>query len=405
MKKIFTFLVCAGLSVSMFAQKTAVDQAAKLSGKPDKLTEARSLIKQAMENPETKNDARTYYIAGKIEFDAYDNGIKTKMINPNDASVQPDVMGKELLDGYNYFVMALPLDSLPNEKGQVKPRFSKDIYNKIIGHESDFFTVGGDYYNAKMFYPQAYEAFMLYGDLPTVLLGGKGGQNASNEQIATAYFNAGLAAYSGNEVEKSAEAFRKARLAGYEQPEAYIYEIACLQNIAQTDESRAADAQKKIMDVATAGNAKFGFEQPIFFNNIINSLVSDNQLDAAIAQINDMIAANPDKPALYGLRGYVYDRAEKNDLSEADYRKAASLPDVDYETLKNASKKLYRIGAEKLNSVEGTSPEANATRQNIKTNYFEQAKKYAEQALPMSNGDPDLENVIESIDYAITTFF
>lgn len=405
MKKILTILVCAGLAAPIFAQKSAVDQAAKLSGKPEKLSEARGLIKQAMENPETQNDARTYYIAGKIEFDAYDNGIKTKMINPSDASAQPDVMGQELIDGYKYFIQALPLDSVPNEKGQVKPKVSKDIYNKILGHESDFFSVGGEYYNAKMFYPQAYEAFMLYGDLPSTLLAGKGGENVSKEQIATAYFNAGLAAYSGNEVEKSAEAFRKARLAGYEQPEAYIYEIACLQNIAQTDSVKAPEAQKKIMEVATAGNEKFGLEQPIFFNNMINSLVSDNQLDAAISKLNDMIAANPDKPNLYGLRAYVYDRAENDDLSEADYRKAASMQDVDYETLKNASKKLYRIGAEKLNSVEGNSAKANAARQNIKTNYFEQAKKYAEQAQPMSDGDPDLQNVIESIDYAITTFF
>lgn len=406
MKKIFTILICAGLVVPMFAQKSAVDQAKKLSGKPEKLSEARSLIKQAMENPETKDNAETYYVAGKIEFDAYDNGIKTKMINPNDASVSPEVMGQELLDGYNYFIQALPLDSLPNEKGQVKPKFSKDIYNKIMGHESDFFNVGGDYYNAKMFYPQAYEAFILYGDLPTTLLAGKGGENVSKEQIATAYFNAGLAAYSGNEVEKSAEAFKKARLAGYEQPEAYIYEIACWQNIAQTDSVKAPEAQKKIMETATAGHNKFGLEQPIFFNNMINSLVSDNQMDAAIAQLNDLIAANPDKPSLLGLRAYVYDRAEKDDLSEADYRKAASMPDVDYETLKNAGKKLYRIGQAKLNAIEGNSAEDNAARQNIKTNYFEQAKKYADQAKPMNEGnDPDLDNLYDAIDYIMTTNF
>lgn len=29
-----------------------------------------------MNNPETANDVRTYYTAGKIEFDAFDEGFK-----------------------------------------------------------------------------------------------------------------------------------------------------------------------------------------------------------------------------------------------------------------------------------------------------------------------------------------
>lgn len=406
MKKFITVMLFLGALSPIFAQKALVDQAEKLSGKAGKLEEARGLIKQAITNPETKDQARTYYVAGKIELDAFDNGFKTKMINPNDPSAQGPVMADELMNAYNYFLQALPLDSLPNEKGQVKPKYSKDIYNKLKGHASDFFTAGADYFNDKMYYPQAYEAFMVFGDLPNTLYAGETAPFDS-QQVASAYFNAGLAAYSGNQVEASADAFKKARLAGYEQPEAYIYEIACWQNLAQTDENRAAEAQAKIYDVAKAGNDKFGIEQPLFLNNMINSLVSDNKMDEAITLLNNLISQNPAVPNLYGLRGYVYDRMENNDLSEADYRKASSLDGVDYETLKNTSKKLYRIGTEKLNSVEGASAEANAARQNIKNNYFLEAQKIAQKAAAMEEGqnDPDIQNVLESIDYSITTYF
>lgn len=396
-------MLCLGAMGSLYAQKALVDQAKKLSGKADKLTEARGLIKQAMENPETQNNAETFYVAGKIEFDAFDNAYKTKMINPNDPSAQGTVMADELLNGYNYFMQALPLDGLPNEKGQVKPRFSKDISGKIKGHANDFFSAGADYFNDKKYYPEAYNAFMIYGSLP------ENGFIESNaidpSQIATAFFNAGLAAYSGDAVEESAEAFKKARLAGYDQPEAYIYEIACWQTIAQRDENRSKEAQDKIMDVAKDGNEKFGLEQPIFINNMINSMVSDGDIDGAIAELNEVIAANPDNANLYGLRGYVYDRADNNDMSEADYRKAASLPDVDFETLKNASKKLFRIGTQKLNDLEGNSPETAAARQDIKNNYFLEAQKIAEQAGTMNPNDSDLLNVLDSLEYAITTYF
>lgn len=404
MKRLTTAVLFLAALSTVSAQKVNVDQAEKLSGKTAKLEEARSLIKQAMENPETKDQARTYYVAGKIEMDAFDNGFKTKMLNPDDPSAQGDVMADELLAAYNYFLQAMPLDSLPNEKGQVKPKYSKDIVNKIKGHAQDFFNAGADYYNAKKYYPEAYNAFVIFGSLPgTVFQPDAAAVN--QEQIATAFYNAGLAASQGSATEASANAFKQARLAGYAQPEAYIYEIACWQSIAQQDNERGQEASDNIKVVAQAGIDKFGLENPIFLNNLINSMVNDGEIDAAIAKLTDLIAQNPETANLYGLRGYVYDRAEKDDLSEADYRTAASLPTADFETLKNASNKLYRVGTQKLNELEGNSSETNQARENVKNNYFLQAQKFAEQANQMQPGDPYIQNILDSIDYAVTTFF
>ncbi|MDE6754020.1 MAG: hypothetical protein K2J82_05330 [Muribaculaceae bacterium] len=405
MNRLMIFALCLASVGTMGAQKLNVEQAAKLSGKADQLNQARELIQKAMENPETKDDAKTYYTAGKIEFDAFDNATKTKMINPNDPAANAVTMADELIKGYNYFLQALPLDSVPNEKGQVKPKFSKDIVNKIAGHQADFFTAGASYFNEKMYYPQAFDAFMIYGNLPESGMLGKLAALIDPSQVATAFFNAGLSAYSGNEVEKSAEAFKKARLAGYAQPEAYIYEIACWQAVAQRDSSREKEAQSKIYEIAKAGHEKFGLEQPLFINNMINSMVVDGNVEEALSQLNAIIAENPDNAALYGLRGYVYDREGKDAESEADYRKAVTLQNVDFDTLKNASKKIFRIGTTKWNEIEGASAEATAARQNVKTKYFEAAKAIAEQAKAMNADDNDLRNVIESIDYALETYF
>ena len=405
MKRILSIALCLAAVGVAGAQKANVDQASKLAGKTSDLNNARNLIKQAMENPETANDARTYFVAGKIEFDAYDNATKAQMINPDDPSAKPAVMADELMNGYKYFLKALPLDSLPDEKGKVKPRFSKDILNKIAGHANDFFTAGANYFNEKMYYPQAYEAFIVYGDLPESGFMGKAAALIPQDQIGTAYFNAGLSAYSGNNVEKSAEAFKKARNAGYDQKEAYIYEIACWQTLAQQDESRTKEAQSHIMEVAKAGNEKFGIAEPIFINNMINSLVVDGKVDEALSQLNSIISANPDNANLLGLRGYVYDRAENDDASEADYRKAANMPDVDFETLKNASKKIFRIGTKKWDSIEGTSAEAASARKDVKSNYFDAAKSIAEKAEGMNPGDSDLQTLMESINYVLETYF
>lgn len=405
MKKLLSFALCVAAVGSMSAQKAVVDQASKLAGKNAQIGDARNLIKQAMENPETKNDVRTYYTAGKIEFDALDNATKTKMIKPDDPIASDQAMAEEALNGYKYFVMALPLDSVPNEKGQIKPKYSKEILSKIAGHANDYFQAGATYFNDKKYYPEAYEAFMIYGDLPSTGYMGKAAEMMDPQMIATAYFNAGLSAYSGAQVEKSAEAFRKARLNGYGEKECYIYEIACWQNIAQNDSTKTDMAQQKIMEVATAGNDKFGLEQPVFLNNMINSLVLENRFDDALAAINKLLAENPENGDLYGLRGFVYDRMSKDVDSEADYRKAAEMPNTTFETLKNSAKKIFRIGTEKWNEIDPTSADSEASRQNIKTKYFEGAKAILEKAAQMNPTDSELLNIMDSIQYNLDTYF
>lgn len=403
MKKLMTFALCIAAVGSVSAQKANVDAAKKLCGKPDKIEEARKLINEAKENPETAKDAQTYYIAGKIEFDAFDKDLTNQMINP--ANVDAVKMGIELLNGYKAFVDALPLDNLPDEKGKIKPKYSKDIISKLKGHANDYFKAGADFFNASKAFPEAYESFMIYGDMPDMPFMANEKFELPAADRGTAYFNAGLAAYTGNDVLKSANAFRKARGVGYDDKQAYIYEIACWQAAAQRDSTMEQTAKVNIIEIATEGNNKFGIAEPIFINNIVNFMVTDGKYDEAIATVSELIAANPENAGLYGLRGFVNDRKGDDEASVADYRKCVTLSDVDFETLKNAAKKIYRVGANKWNSIEGNSEEARAARMDVKTNYFEAAKAITEQAKAINAADSDLEYVIENIDYALTTFF
>ena len=403
MKKLMTFALCFAAIGSMSAQKANVDAAKKLSGNSDKISEARSLIQQAMENPETANDAQTYFIAGKIEFDAFDKDFSNSMINP--ANVDNIRMGENLLNGYNNFLKALPLSAVPNEKGKVDTKTPKNIVNIIKGHANDYFRAGADFFNGQKVYPEAYEAFIIYADLPEqdFMQGEK--LEIPDADRGTAYFNAGLAAYSGNEIFKSADAFRKARNVGYDDKQAYVYEIACWQVAAQRDSTMEETAKVKILEVAEQGYKKFGMEEPVFINNIVNFLVTDEKYDEAVAKVTELINENPDNAGLYGLRGFVYDRKGDDEASVNDYRKAVSFEEVDFETLKNAGKKIYRAGADKWNSIEGNSEAARAARMDVKTNYFEAAKAIADRAKSQKADDSDLDYLIENIDYALTTFF
>lgn len=402
MKKILTIALCLGAVGAINAQKATVDQAAKLSGKIDKIGEARSLIQQAASNPETANDVRTYYVAGKIEFDAFDEAFKKRALNPNDASVNTLDMGEQLINGYNNFMKALPLDSLPNEKGQVKPKNSKDMISRINGHHNDYFNYGGELFNNKKYYPEAYNAFMIYGDMPGMPWADKAVKAVPDTMIALAYHYAGIGAYSGNNLQDALKGFEKARQAGITDPQNYVYEIACWQNIAMRDSTKADLAKREINKIAASGYEKFGISNPLFMNNLVNSMLQDKKYDEALALVGKQIGATPDKAFLYGLRGYIYDRQGNDASSVEDYRKAASINDADIETLKNAAKKIYTTGTVIWNGIEGNNPEKRA---DVKTNYFEAAKAIAERAKALDPSDSDVQYILENINYALETYF
>ena len=404
MKKFMTIALCLAALGSASAQKANVDDAKKLSGKFDKIGEARSLIQQAMKDPSTANEANTYYVAGKIEFDAYDKGLQAGMINPQDPSADPVTMATELLNGYEYFMKALPLDSVPDEKGKVKPKVSKDIVGKLAGHTNDYFQGAASLYENKKYFPEAYNGFMIFADMPDQPFFQGKGPKVANEDRGRAYYYAGLAAWSGEKLNESAAAFRKSRDFGYDDEDAtpFIYEIACWQNIAQRDSTQVQKADERIFEVAKAGYEKYGVSKPIFINNLVNTYVQKGDFNKAIETVNNLIASNPENASLYGLRGFIYDRQDNDDASIADYLKAASLPDCDFETLKNAVKKLYRVGSVRYGSLE---PADRAGKMQLKADYFDKAVEIAQKAKAMKQDDSDLNYVIDSLEYAMQEYF
>ncbi len=349
-------------------------------------------------------DAKELFTLGQKEFKTYDTMFGLATVNPD--NVDKMEMSKHLMDGYNYLLQALPLDSLPDAKGKVKPKYSNKIGDIIVGHINDFKTAGVTYYNNQKFYPEAYDAFSIYINMPTNSAFAKASALIPQDELALAYFNAGLSAYSGNQLEKGAEAFKNARLNHYNKPEGYLYEMACWQTLAQKDSTLEAEAQKNLKEIAYEGYKQFGAEEPHFLNNYINALIAENNSKESLAIVAEEIAKDPNNANLYGLEGFIYNRLGDEEKSEAAYRKAASLPTVNYETLLRAATRILHIGTEKLNSVEGNSADARQQRENLKNNYFLVVKDYLTKAKEL-NDKPDgmRDSMMERVEYALTTYF
>ncbi|MCM1291491.1 MAG: hypothetical protein NC201_04095 [Prevotella sp.] len=398
MRKYIALALCFGAVASLSAQKTAVDAAKKLSGKPDQISEARTLINSAMQDPSTANDANTYYIAGKIEFDAFDK-LNTKLQTSKDANVDQGAMGMNLLNGYKYFIKASELDQLPNEKGQVKPKFSGNISGTFTKRVGDYWNSGAYFYE-KQQYNDAYEAFYDCGDIAT-----KYPTTMNDSTIALAFKNAGLMAYSANEIEKAADSFKRARLTNAADAEVYTYEIACWQTKAQRDTTAIKQAEEAIYEVAQQGLEHFGTSPLFFLSNLVSYKVDKKAYPEAIAIVEGEIAKNPENGNLYGLLAYVEDRAGNEAKAEELYRKVLDTESSDFDNLKNAAIFFYKKGTEAYNKIEGNSAEARAAKTAVKENYFIPASKAGERARKLKPDDGQLNSIIDNVDYAIATYF
>lgn len=398
MKKILTIALCSMAICSLNAQKANVDAAKKLAGKIDKIEEARALINDAKSNDETKNDPNTYFIAGEIEYKAFDDAKRKQQYDPKHKDVNPINMANQVVNGYNNMIQVIPLDTQ-----DPKQKLSKEAIKRMNSHYEDYTNAAVTFYNEKQYYPEAYNAFMIAGSLPKSEYADKVVKAYPDSLINQSFYNAGLCAYSGKALEDAAKAFKMARLNNSNNEQNYIYEIACWQYIASNDSTKEAIAKKEINEIANAGYEKFGLDQPVFFNNLVNSLVMDEKMDDALALINKQIEKTPDSANLYGLLGFVNDRKGDDDASVAAYRTATSMDNVDAETLKNACKKLFRVGVAKRESLD---PKDVAGKQALKTEYFEAAKNIANKAKEISaDNAPDLDYVIENIDYALDSYF
>lgn len=402
MKKILTVTLCSMAVGSMCAQVANVEAAKKLAGKIDKVELARQLVEEAKQNPETSNDPNTYFIAGKVEFDAFDKAASKQKLNPQDKDVNPLNMAIQALKGYENMSKVLEFDS-SDPKVQ---KLAKDAIKKINAHYQDYNNSGATFWNEKKYFPEAYQAFYIYGELPSKEFADKNIKATQDTIASQAFFNAGLCAYSGNAVKEAAEAFKRARQIGTNNETCYIYEIASWQNLASKDSSLEESAQEEINNIATDGYNKFGIKNLIFFSNLVNNYLMHKQYDDAVALTKAQLEKTPDNANVIGLYALVLDRKGDNDESVENYRKAAEMPNVDRETLHNASKKLFKEGANKYNALDPKDIDREAKKQAIKADYYETAKRYAKKAQELNPASAhEMDYVLENIDYALETYF
>ena len=340
MKRVLlTVALCVAASAS-FAQKKVVNEAQSIAkGSNADFGEARTLIKGALENPETKDDAKTWYVAGFIEDQQF-NAERAKQIlgqQPNEP-----VMYEALYGILPYFQKAYELDQLPNEKGKVKPKYTKDIKSILSANHVYLFN-GGAYYFDKQEYKKAYDFFNQYVEISELPMFA-GTQTAEKDStFMTVQFYAAAAASLAKDSRLAIAALERAKNTPYRQYD--VYQYLCYEY------GEARTAQDSVMLEKTFEEGMQVFPDSAFFlNNLINTYIYSNRNEKALEMLNVAIQKNPNDANLYNVAVCAnklkdYANAEKN--FQIALEKDPNLTDA----LSNIGRIYYNQGVNKLSEA------------------------------------------------------
>ncbi|MCC8154456.1 MAG: tetratricopeptide repeat protein [Tannerellaceae bacterium] len=360
---LLTVALCVAAS-GAFAQKKAVNQAQSIAkGDNANYQEARDLIKGALTDPESKDDAKTWYVAGFIEDQQFSSERIKQILGQT-----PDepVMYGALINIFPYFEKAYELDQLPNEKGKVKPRFVKDIKN-ILNTNHVYYINGGAYYFDERDYKKAYDFFNEYikiADSP-IMVGEPAAQRDSN--YLTVQYYAAIASTQLNEPQTAIATLERAIKTDYKVNELYQYLF---------EEYRMQEDTTNMVRVLKEAMTKVS-EESFFMLNLINIQIYSGQNEEAIQYLNEAVQKDPNNPQLYDVIGRVYESGLQDfDKAEEYYKKALAL-DPDYnDSLSNLGRVYYNQAVNKLGDANMLSDAKMYQEESAK------AKELFKQALP-----------------------
>lgn len=340
-KLILSLLVLASFTItSTYAQKANVNKAkSKATSENPNFNEARELIKPALIDATTKNEANTWYVAGLIGYNEKRN-IDEKNSSPATIEEKNDLAAlkaKAALESYNYLLIADSLDQLPNEKGKVKPKYRRNIKDIIREYPGNFIEYGASLFDNKQ-YSEAYTYFNKFVELVDLpLMENEIPKDSTYKMIK--YF----AAIAATQADLGNEA-----IVLYETLKNENYETLTVYQLLAEEYGKIildeANIEKSLLEEARRNPSKYGkmknekmFEQTLmegsqlfpqdawFIQKLINYYIDNQENQKALTYLNSAIEKNPKSAEYRFVEGGLKESLGDIDGAIQSYIKATEI--------------------------------------------------------------------------------
>ncbi len=360
-KLLLTAMMLLATASLAFSQKSNVKAAERIAkSKNADFQEARSLVQQALENPETKGLAQTFYVGGFVEQKNFEseNFKQLDGVEPN-----KEVMNKALLDMFTFYQQALEADKQPNEKGKIKPAYTKDILKAYESNLLYFINAGGYYFENKQ-YDKALEAFTDFKTIKSMpTFEGTPLAAVDTNSMEVDFFSV-ITAYQAGKKEDAIKYANEIKSRTYRQNDVY-------QILAQTLSETGDTVQ--YVNVLKEGLGLFP-EEPFYSVSLINTYIASGDTEKAITTIKQAIEKSPKNAQLYDVLGKLLEDSKPEEA--ISYFEKSIEVDPEYIDSYYDLGRVYYNQAVTLKSSDRITPEVDAQAKVL----FEKALPYLEKA-------------------------
>ncbi|WP_321480287.1 tetratricopeptide repeat protein [uncultured Bacteroides sp.] len=378
MKRVLFSMVLLLITSISFAQEKNVKVAKKIANEvtPD-FTKAEQLIKEALVNPETKNDPETWNVAGFIQRRISEKQMeKAYLRKPYDTLK----VYNSALQMYNYFLKCDELAQIPNAKGKIKNKYRKNNTAIMISERPNLINGGIQYFNLNK-NKKAFEFFSTYVDASSNPMFKKENFLEKDTILPQVAYYAALAAIKL----KNYPAVLK--YAPYAKNDKEVGKYA-MEFIAT-----AYKAQKDTADWVTAlkeGIQKYP-DHSFFFGHLIDYYSNNNKYDEAMQFADDMLTKNPNNTFYLYVKGYLYHNMKDYDKAIEYYKKTIAI-DPEYAEAYSNLGLIYCLQAQDYankTTADINDPKYKKEQAAIKK-FYEEARPYYEKARELKPDQKDL---------------
>lgn len=387
MKKIAILGLCLAIGLGASAQVKFVKEVERNTKK--NYPEALKQMQPAFTNPETAQSAYPYYVVGKAGFDQYDDNFAKKQLG---VPVEDVPMSDALLGGYEYMMKALSLDTIVDNKGKQKTKYSKDVLNTVGGHFNDFTSAAVYYWNAEQ-YKKASDAWQIYVDMSKDPRFAKLIQVPADTMMQNIVFNQALAAYNMQDQKAALGKFLEVMEYGPSKKHVYDYALSVAQGL---------DANDTIVAICEKAIPLFGNEDSMYLINIINVYNKKGDYANADRLIDEAIAKDGNNAQLWRVKGYLQEYQGKPDESLESYKKSIEVNPEFVDGMYDYARSIYNKGMR----LEDATPQADYGRvyREQLIPMYKQAKEILDKALSLCKDDrmeDQIDKLLENVNYKL----
>ena len=378
MKRVLFSMVLLMAVSFAFAQEKNVKEAKSIAGevKPD-FAKAEQLINEALTNPETKDNAATWDVAGYIQKRINEKEMENAYLRKPYDTLK---VYNSVLNMYNYFVKCDELAQIPNEKGKIKNKYRSANSKTILAERPNLINGGIQYFNLNQ-NEEALKFFAAYVDAATLPMLEKENLLEKDTILPQVAYYATLAA---DRVGDKDAVMKYAQYA-LKDKENVQFAMQLL-----TDAYKAKGDTAKWVEKLQEGIVKFP-ENQYFFANLVDYYSSSNQNDKAMQFANDMLAKDPNNKLYLYVKAYLYHNMKDYEKAIEFYKKTLDVDPTYAEACSNLGL-VYLLQAQDYADKAPTDindPNYATAQANIKK-FYEEAKPYYEKARELKPDQKDL---------------